>query len=121
MPGVTILIVDDVADARELLTVVLEDSGYYVVAAGDGAEAIAQAERHRPTMILMDIAMPVMDGVTATRLIRQSSTLRHIPVVALTAYTTSLEGTDGLFAAVLIKPCSPDRLLAKISALLATT
>ena len=119
--GVKSLIVDDVADARDLLTVVFEESGFTVVVAADGAEAVQQAERHRPTIIIMDIAMPVMDGVTATQLIRQSPALRHIPVVALTAYTTSIRGTDGLFAAVLIKPCPPDRLLGKVAALLAAT
>jgi two-component system cell cycle response regulator DivK len=81
-----ILVVEDDADNRRIVTKVLTVEGYSVVEATDGNEALAKARSERPDLILMDLALPNMDGWEATRRIKADAELRHIPVVALTAF-----------------------------------
>ena len=80
-----ILIVEDVEFNRDLLVQLLEDR-YEVVTATDGEEGIRLAEQERPDLILMDLSLPVIDGWEATRRIKGSDALRHIPVIALSAH-----------------------------------
>jgi signal transduction histidine kinase/CheY-like chemotaxis protein len=80
-----ILVVDDHDMNRDLARSILERLGYSVLQARDGAEAVAIADRERPNLILMDLAMPGTDGFTATRQLKAHPQLRRIPVVALTA------------------------------------
>lgn len=80
-----ILLVDDNEVSRYLAQFALERAGYLVVIAADGAQAIEQARRHHPALVLMDIHMPVLDGYEATRQLKADPLLRDIPVVALTA------------------------------------
>lgn len=81
----TILIVEDEPQNRKLFRDVLQYRGYTVLEAMDGREGIALAREHFPDLILMDIQMPVMDGISATRALKQNEITRHIRVVALTA------------------------------------
>ncbi len=81
----TILIVEDEPQNRKLFRDVLQYRGYTVLEAMDGREGIALARAHLPDLILMDIQMPVMDGIEATRILKQDDTTRQINVVALTA------------------------------------
>ena len=81
-----ILVVDDFADARCMMRVHLQSAGYEVLEAADGYEAVEKAVGEKPDMILMDIAMPVLDGIQATTAIRQHDDLADIPIIALTAY-----------------------------------
>jgi CheY-like chemotaxis protein len=81
----TILIVEDEPQNRKLFRDVLQYRGYTVLEAMDGREGIALAREHFPDLILMDIQMPVMDGISATRALKQNEITRHITVVALTA------------------------------------
>ena len=81
-----VLIVDDFTDTRRLAKIVLEKSGYEVIEAADGYEAVKRAVKDRPDVILMDIAMPVMDGIQATQAIRKHFDLSEVPIVAITAY-----------------------------------
>ncbi|MNS79679.1 Polar-differentiation response regulator DivK [compost metagenome] len=81
-----ILLVEDVEDNRELARMLLEVSGYDVIEAHTGTEAIAQARAHRPALILMDLSLPEMDGWEATRLIQADPATAHIPIVAVTAH-----------------------------------
>lgn len=81
-----ILIVDDFSDTRRLAKIVLEKSGYEVIEAADGYEAVKRAVKDRPDVILMDIAMPVMDGIQATQAIRKHYDPSEVPIVAVTAY-----------------------------------
>jgi CheY-like chemotaxis protein len=113
MDGEAVLVVDDVADIRELLSYTLESEGYAVLQAGDGSEALALAASHEPAVIVMDVNMPVMDGVEATRRLKGKGALKHIPVIAYTAFATDLPSRE-LFEAVLPKPCSPDEVLKAI-------
>jgi CheY-like chemotaxis protein len=81
-----VLVADDFEDTRRLMKLVLEKHGYDVDEASDGFEAVKKAVEHPPDIILMDIAMPVMDGIQATQAIRLHSDLSDIPILAVTAY-----------------------------------
>jgi len=82
----TILVVEDTADTRELVKYILEFSGFRVLEAEDGLEAVDVAFREHPDLILMDMSLPVMDGCQATRLIRKRSELAGVPIIACTAH-----------------------------------
>ena len=82
----TILVVDDFDDTRLLLRTWLERKGFRVVEATNGLEALSQAESESPDLIIMDVEMPELDGLAATRQIRNSKTLGNVPVVAVSAY-----------------------------------
>lgn len=82
----TILIVEDYEDARGFMKFLLESFGYEVVEAADGAKAIEVFHLAHPDLILMDISMPVMDGLTATKIIRGFDEGRRIPIIAVTAF-----------------------------------
>jgi two-component system, cell cycle response regulator DivK len=82
----TVLVVDDFDDTRLLLRTWLERRGFRVVEAADGVQAIMQAETESPDLIIMDIQMPQLDGLSATRRIRRVKSLTSIPIVAVSAY-----------------------------------
>ena len=109
MPTGQVLVVDDYADSREMLAVALEAAGYVVLMADNGWRALVQARCHVPTAIVMDLFMPEMDGIEATRRLKSDADTRDIPVIAYTARGTAddLEVFDG----VCLKPCSPERLV----------
>jgi CheY-like chemotaxis protein len=106
-----ILVVDDHDDTRELLATLFESAGYEVVVAADGLEAVTMARAYTPAVILMDLYMPKMDGVEATRRIKASTQLGDIPIVAYTARPPGPMRDDNLFAAICQKPCPPDVLM----------
>lgn len=82
----TILIVEDYADVRAMMKMLIRTRGYKVVEATDGYDAIEKAKQHQPDLILMDIMMPIMDGINAAKVIREIKELENVPIVALTAY-----------------------------------
>lgn len=82
----TILIVDDFDDTRLLLRTWLQRKGYRVVEAENGNRAVAAAERDRPDLIIMDVEMPELDGLAATRKIRKLENFAGVPIVAVSAY-----------------------------------
>ena len=85
----TILVVDDFADARLTLKHLLEARAYRVLEATNGEEAVALVQRKCPDLILMDLNMPKMDGLEAVERIRLSNAdCRHVPIIAITAYDT---------------------------------
>ena len=81
-----VLIVEDHEDIRNMMTVYLKSFGYEIVEATDGYEAVETAIAEKPDLILMDIAMPILDGIGATEAIRSHAELANIPIVALSAY-----------------------------------
>ncbi len=110
----TILIVDDVDFNIDLLVQILEDE-YTLIVAKDGAQAVALTEQNKPDLILMDIAMPVMDGYEATRLIRKS--LQTLPIIGLSSHAMTGDAEKALNAGCtdyLTKPVDEDLLLKKI-------
>lgn len=86
-----ILVVEDYDDSRELIKYMLESLGHEVVEATNGSEAVDCARQEHPDLILMDIAMPIMDGIAATRAIRMFSedNLAQVPIICLTAHINS--------------------------------
>ena len=83
----TILVVEDYEDASLAMRLALEDRGYHILEASDGAQAVEVAARERPHIILMDLNLPVMDGLAATERIRSNPNLRDTVIVAVTAYS----------------------------------
>jgi len=81
------LIVEDNVDNYELVRFLLERAGYEVFSAANGRDGIEMARRERPDLILMDLAMPEMDGWDATKALKTDPATRHIPILALTART----------------------------------
>ncbi|HEU5237444.1 MAG TPA: response regulator [Pyrinomonadaceae bacterium] len=113
----TILVVDDYSDNRTLLSSWLRAKGYKVIEAQDGKEGVQQANRSNPDLILMDLAMPVLDGIEATRQIRQRRTFSRTPIFAISAYATYDVKDDALAAGcneVFSKPLDLASLLSKI-------
>lgn len=84
-----VLIAEDYDDTRSLMRFILEGFGYQVLEATDGKEAVEAIKVERPDLVLMDISMPVMDGLTATQIIRRSDSGAHLPIIAVTAYGDS--------------------------------
>lgn len=81
-----ILIVEDYEDTREFMKFLLEKHGYEVIEAGDGIEAIERFKKIHPDLILMDVSLPIVDGLTATKAIRESNRGEDIPIIAITAF-----------------------------------
>lgn len=82
----TVLLVEDIEDTRYFMRLELEERGYRVIEAEDGARAVKLALSERPDIILMDISLPVMDGLAAAERIRQHEELRQVQIVAVTAH-----------------------------------
>lgn len=113
----TILLADDHEDNRLALLTVLEREGYRTLGAANGQQAVEVAREHLPDLILMDLAMPIMDGRQAMQQLRADERTAGIPIVVLTAMALTVdrdrlvaEGFDGL----LIKPCMPPHLVAEV-------
>lgn len=88
-PGLKVLVVEDYEDTLLMMRVMLERRGYRVIEATNGEEAVEVSRRDRPDIILMDLTLPMMDGLTATRRIRQDPQMRDVVIVAMTAHTES--------------------------------
>lgn len=84
-----IMVVEDYDDTRLLLKQALEGLGYSVLEASNGQEAVDLAGREHPDLILMDLDLPILDGIAATQRIRQQTDLEKVPIVAVTAYPMS--------------------------------
>jgi two-component system cell cycle response regulator DivK len=112
-----VLVVDDYPDAREMYTEYLEYTGFEVVQASNGMEALKQAVERKPDIILMDLSLPVMDGWEATRRLKADERTAHIPVIALTGHALAgiSEGAKKAGCdAFVTKPCLPEDLVKEI-------
>ncbi|HEU4714417.1 MAG TPA: response regulator [Pyrinomonadaceae bacterium] len=85
----TVLLVEDTEDNRFMMRRLLEMSGYEVVEATNGEEAVRLAQSEHPQLILMDLSLPVIDGLAATRAIRKLDGFGEVPIVAVSAHATS--------------------------------
>jgi len=118
-----VLVVDDFADNREMYSEYLSFSGYDVIEAKNGKEAIEAAQERLPDIIIMDLSLPVMDGWEATRRLKADDRTRGIPVVALTGHALAGHSKGAKEAgcdSFLAKPCLPDQLVTEIRRMLAT-
>ena len=116
-----VLVVEDAEDARMFMRLALERLGYIVFEAEDGEQALEVAERVRPHVILMDLSLPVLDGLAATQKIRATDGMSKIPVIAVTAHqgTDFREGAKGAgFDAYVTKPIDVGSLDELIKGLL---
>ncbi len=116
-----VLIVEDQSDLRHLYAEALALSGFDVIEAANGLDAIQHATVHGPDVVLMDLSMPVVDGWEATRRLKADTRTAHIPVVALTAHDESgalqratLAGCDWFVP----KPCAPQALVEEVGRIL---
>ena len=117
-----VLVVEDYQDAREMYAAYLQFSGYEVAEAIDGVQAIEKTLELMPDIILMDLALPRMDGWEATRRLKSDEKTRHIPIVALTGHALAGFAESARQAgcdAFVTKPCLPDALVAEIERMLA--
>jgi two-component system cell cycle response regulator DivK len=115
--GCDVLLVDDEADNREVYAQYLTYSGCRVETAADGEEALAKVADLQPRVIIMDMALPRLDGWEATRRLKADPATRHIPVLALSAHVLPELKRKALEAGVdayLIKPLAPGDLLEAI-------
>jgi CheY-like chemotaxis protein len=81
-----VLVVEDHADIRMMMKILLQTYGFEVMEASDGYEAVEKALEQTPDVILMDLAMPVLDGIGSTKAMRQHAELAEVPILAVTAY-----------------------------------
>ncbi len=118
----TLLYVEDNADARAVMSEMLRLSGYEVLEAADGAEALAALALQRPDAIVLDIGLPDINGYELARQIRQLPNSRDVPIIALTGYGQSRDKDAAAqvgFNAHLVKPVDPDELTRTVEAVLA--
>lgn len=112
---VRVLVVDDAEDTREILALVLGAAGLEAITASDGLEAVVAAHTLRPAVILMDLNMPVLDGIEAARLLKAAHSTRHVHLIAHTARPAFYESPSSrLFEHVLQKPASPAEVVASV-------
>jgi len=119
--GQKILIVDDEQDILELIRHTLNKDGFEVHVAVNGQQAIEKAKKLLPDLILMDVMMPVMDGMEACRLIKDDATIKDIPIVFLTARSEEFAELAGFEAGAddyIAKPIRSRVLLSRIKAIL---
>ena len=119
---VCVLLVEDTEDNRMMMRRLLELSGYRVSEAVNGAEAVRAAEQEAPNIILMDLSLPVIDGLAATRRIRQLPDMAEVPIIAVSAHDTADFHAEALAAgcdAYVTKPIDYSELEDLISDLTA--
>lgn len=110
-----ILLVDDAAFMRMRCSKLLTENGYEVAEAENGQEAIAMYQTYRPDLVLMDITMPVMDGITATREIKNiDADAKVVMVSALGQQTMVIEAIKAGAKDFVVKPFEPDKILSTV-------
>lgn len=113
-----ILLVEDNAANRYLTTFLLENSGFIVVHAHNGAEAVLAAQNERPDLIIMDIQMPEVDGYEAARRLKAEPHLAHIPIIAVTSYAMPGDREKAAqfgFAGYIEKPIVTETFISEIT------
>ena len=120
-PRVRVLVVDDSDSGRDATAAILEGAGFDAITASNGLEGVIVAHYARPSAILMDVTMPVLDGLEAARLLHASTVTRDLPVVAYTANPEVVEGpVRRWFVDVLPKPAGAEAIVALVQRLVAS-
>jgi CheY-like chemotaxis protein len=118
------LVVEDFEDSRFMMRRLLEMAGYSVLEASDGEQAVQMAVESHPVLILMDLSLPKLDGLSATRQIRQKRGLKTIPIVAVSAHDSPESRTEALAAGCdeyITKPIDFDHLNALLQRFVPTS
>lgn len=122
MAATKVLVVDDDLNIQRVLVFALKQEGFDVIVASDGATGVAMVAKEKPDLVLMDVAMPRVDGYAATTQIRAAEKDRRVPIILLTSEATVQQRVKGLRAGAdddIVKPFNPAELMARIKALLA--
>ncbi len=114
--GKRVLIAEDQNDIRQMMKLMLEINGYETIEATDGFEAVEKTYKFHPDLVLMDIAMPLLDGLSATKAIRQFDDNADVPIIAVTAYGDYYkeQALDAGCTDVIAKPMPFEHLKATI-------
>jgi CheY-like chemotaxis protein len=121
MPAPLVLVVDDFEDARQLYCACLEQAGYRTAEARNGQEAVELALALEPEVVLLDLAMPIMDGVQAARVLKGDERTRGAHLIALTGYAVARYAQAAREAGcerVLVKPVLPSDLVSTVEEIL---
>ena len=119
--SLTVLIVEDDDELREILQAEFELEGLTVLTATNGSEAVTTVRRLKPDLVLMDIKMPIMNGIEATKIVKNEEEIRHIPIIMLTASGNKEDIVQGLEAGAIdyiTKPFFMPELKARLKAVL---
>ena len=117
MNGKTVLYVEDNEFNRKIVRQLLSRTSYRLVEANDGETGVAAAREQQPDLILMDVQLPKMSGLDATRILKSDATTAHIPIIVITSFALSgddQKAMDAGASSYLAKPYSPRDLLALI-------
>lgn len=116
-----IMVVDDSASLREVVTIALRTAGYEVAEAVDGQDALAKLQGDRINLVICDVNMPVMDGITFVREVKKRAEYRFLPIMMLTTESRESRKEEGQRAgakAWVVKPFRPEQILNAVSKLM---
>jgi two-component system chemotaxis response regulator CheY len=119
--GKSILIVDDAASIRATVSIVLKSAGYEVIEAGDGNDALSKLGGTRVNLIISDVNMPGMDGITLLKKLKEGAATKFVPVIMLTTEGSDdikMRGKEAGAKAWMVKPFDPSKLLDTVSKLI---
>lgn len=117
----TILVVEDETTLLETLAYNLREEGYEVLTAGDGEDALGLIREHEPDLVVLDVMLPTLDGLTVCRRVRKDRSVAHIPIIMLTARGTEADKIDGLESGAddyIVKPFGLGEFIARVRAVL---
>ncbi|MBI3772619.1 MAG: response regulator [Gammaproteobacteria bacterium] len=120
--GKTVMIVDDSASVRQVVGIALKGAGYNVIEACDGKDALAKLNGDKIHLIISDVNMPNMDGITFVKELKKLANYKFTPVIMLTTESQEGKKAEGQAAgakAWVVKPFQPDQMLAAVSKLIA--
>ncbi|MDO8907041.1 MAG: response regulator [Pseudohongiella sp.] len=117
----TVLIVDDSATMRQLISMTLKNAGYKVIEANDGSDALTKLNGPKINLMISDVNMPVMDGITLIKKVKELPSYRFMPIIMLTTEAGDSKKAEGKAAgakAWIVKPFQPDVLLSAVKTLI---
>jgi len=119
--GKSILIVDDSSSLRQVVSIALKGAGYDVIEACDGKDALTKLSGQKVHLIISDVNMPKMDGITLVKEIKQMANYKFTPIIMLTTESQEAKKQEGQAAgakAWVVKPFQPDQMLTAVSKLI---
>lgn len=116
----TIMVIDDSPSLREVVSISLKTAGYEVIEAGDGKDALAKLDGRKVNLMICDVNMPVMDGISFVKQVKQLARHRFVPIIMLTTEareSRKLEGQVAGARAWVVKPFRPEQMLQAVAKL----